>query len=203
MNALAKENSMIARIMCAACTLAGLVMLASCSGLESKYYPGEPIAISQAHLSDESIWRYRDDVYYVMRTSSNTFAAATLKWDEKKGAYIAQPCKLVASQLGGYVFLNIKGGSENYTIFRATYDGGDSAVLFSAHMEKIKQDMTNGLVRAHMENKNTITLDGSKEEQAEYIRNNIHSMFDMDSPSFAKLIIEKKSEEKPPAKSAE
>ena len=194
MKALLKENTLINRILCAACIFACTIVLSSCSGLESKYYPGEKIVISEDDLSDESIWRYQDDVYYVMRTTSNTFTAATLKWDDKKGDYTTQSFLLVPSQLGKHAFLNIKGGGDRYTIFHATYDGGDSVVLFRVDREKMEQDIAEGIVRAHTNEHHTIIMDGSKEEQGEYIQNNIHSMFKMDSPSFVKLISEKEKE---------
>jgi hypothetical protein len=191
MKAVLEENTMITRTLCAACILTCAIILSSCSGLESKYYPGTEIAISEADLSDESIWRYMDDVYYVMRTASDTYTAATLKWDEKKGDYTTLSFQLVPSQLGKYAFLNIKGGGETYTIFHAAYDGGDSVVLFRANREKMEQDIADGIVNAHTNEHHTIIMDGSKEEQDEYILNNIQSMFNMDSPIFVKLISER------------
>jgi len=126
-----------------------------------------------------------------MRTTSNTYTAATLKWDDKKGDYTSHSFLLIPSQLGKHAFLNIKSGGDNYTIFHAAYDGGNSVVLFRVNRDKMKQDIADGTVNAHTNAHNTIIMDGTKEEQAEYILNNIHSMFNMGSPSFAKLITEK------------
>lgn len=192
MKALLEVDALIKRILCAACIFACIIVLSSCSGLESKYYPGEQIVIGEDDLCDESIWRYQDDVYYVMRTTSNTFTAATLVWDEKKGDYTTRSFLLVPSQLGKHTFLSIKGGGDRYTIFHATYNGGDSVVLFGVDREKMEKDIAEGIICAHTNEHQTIIMDGSKEDQAQYIQNNIHSMFKMDSPNFATLICEKK-----------
>jgi hypothetical protein len=169
--------------------------LSSCSGLKSKHYPGKPMVISEEELSDESIWLYMGDTYYVRRMETNSYIAATLKWDAKKNEYIASSQRLVPSELGDHAFLSIEDG-DLYTIFRAVPADEESVVLFRVDREKVVQDMADGIVCAHT-NKHDVILDGSKKDVDEYIQNHANAMFSMDSASIAKLIVKKDQKNSP------
>ena len=189
-------------VLYATCLFAVSMGITSCSGLKSKYYPGEKMVIPEGQLSDESIWMCEGEAYYVMRTESNTYAAATLKWDKKKNAYSVISYELVPSKIGNQSFLSVK-DNDLYTLFYARFDGGDSVVAFRVNREKMVRDIADGLVNAHAD-EHDVFLDGSKEEQDEYISKNIDSMFSMESASFAKKISEKQRPEEPaPAEPAE
>jgi hypothetical protein len=172
-----------------ACGLVLCISLSSCSGLKSKHYPGKPLVISEEELSNESIWLYQGDTYYVRRMETNSYIAATLKWDEKKNEYIASSHRLIPSELGEHAFLNIEDG-DLYTIFRAVFVDEESMVLFGVDRDKVVQDIADGIVCAHT-NKHDVILDGSKKDVDEYIQNHAHSIFSMDSASIAKLIVKK------------
>ena len=187
-----KDNTMISQILSMACLLAICIGITSCSGLQSKYYVGEKLPISEDDLAQESIWLYGDDTYYVRRTGSNTFVIARMMWNEDKGDYTVQSEPIVGSKLGDHLFLNIK-GLDYYTIFRVGFTLDDALVLYSADKDKIAQDITEGKVKAHKDEHNNIILDGTKEEQDAYILKNIHSVFATDDPGIARLISEKKS----------
>ena len=177
-----------------ACGLMFCVALASCSGLKAKHYPGKAMVIEEDILGTESIWLYMGNTYYVRRTETNTFIAATLKWDEKKSEYITSSHRLLPSELGEHAFLNIE-DRDLYTIFRAVMADEESLVLFRVDRDKVVQDMADGIVCAHT-NKHDVILDGSKKEVDEYIENHVLSMFSMDSASIAKLISKKEEGQK-------
>jgi hypothetical protein len=165
------------------------IAVASCTGLKSRYYPGETFVIDEKKLASESIWMWGNDAYYVRRTATNTLTATTLNWDKNKGEYTASTALLVPSKLGNHTFLSIK-GKELYTIYRAELSGDESVVLFSVDMNKAEQDIANGTVNARKEDKNII-VDGSKKELDAYITNNIGTLFSIDTASIARKLSEK------------
>ncbi len=187
-------NIVIKQILSAAGIIAIVMGLSSCRGLKSKHYVGEKLVISEEDLGHESIWMYEDEAYYVRRSESNTFIVATLQWNEEKGDYIAKSGILVPSKLGAHEFLNIK-DNNLYTIFQAISDKKDSVVLLGVDRDKVVRDITDGIVCAHTNKYREIIMDGSKQEQDEYILNNIHTLFSMDYASFAKKLSEKKKAE--------
>jgi hypothetical protein len=187
-----RENRTIKRLLTTTCIFTTSIAISSCSGLKSKNYVGKIMVISEEDLSNESIWMYGGDAYYVRRSQSNTFIAATLEWNEKEKGYTKRSFPLFLSELGDHTFLNIE-DNDLYTVFRATYSGENSVVLFRVDRKKVERDIAAGIVCAHT-NRHDVILDGSKTETDEYIQNNAYSMFSMDSASIAELISEKKKQ---------
>lgn len=179
--------------------LLAVMACSSCSVLKSAHYAGEMETVSEEDLARESIWMCNDAVYYVHRSGSNTFVAATLEWNEQENAYAVESFPLFLSTLGDHLFLNIKGEDGLYTIFRAAPAGcSDSAmalVLFSVDKDEMRKAIAAGTIKGHMDG-NDVALDCSKAEQDEYIRNNIRTMFGMDPMLSAKLILEKDKKDK-------
>ena len=68
-------------------------------------------------------------------------------------------------------------------------------VLFPVDKDSMEQEIAEGKVKAHKDGKNII-LDGTREEQNEYIQNNIRSVFSMNPIASARLIHEDEKEEK-------
>lgn len=169
--------------------LAGAVFLASCSELRSQYYVGELVPIEEAELGEESIWQLGCEVYYVRCIDTNHGVAATLEWDNGKDEYTVISYPLIISELGDHVFLNVK-KDDYYTILRVAGSCGNSAMLFTVDEEVMKKAIADGSVKAHASNGHII-LDGTKEEQDEYIANNIHTVFAMDCGRIARLLSEK------------
>ena len=169
--------------------------LLSCSVLQSPHYVGEKIDISEEDLSNQSIWVHKEDVYYVRRTGTNTFLAATMKWDAKKSAFTVHSFPLFLSELGDHLFLNIKNG-DLYTILRVACCDDESIILFTVDLNMMKQEIADGKVKAHEDDGNII-MGCSKEEQDEYISNNIHHIFHMDGASIARKLSEEKKSASP------
>ena len=200
-----KTNS--TQILKTVCMLMVGAVLTSCSVLKSEYYAGEIETVSEEDLSDESIWMCNDAAYYVRRTGSNTFTAATLNWNEKENEYETESFALFLSKLDDNLFLNIEGEDGLYTIFRTALAGCSessmSLVLFSVDKEAMKKAIDAGAIKGHMDG-NDIALDCSKAEQDEYISNNIRTMFGMDPMLSARMLLQKKENRKKasPAKTA-
>ena len=200
-----KTNS--TQILKTVCMLMVGAVLTSCSVLKSEYYAGEIETVSEEDLSDESIWMCNDAAYYVRRTGSNTFTAATLNWNEEENEYKAESFALFLSKLDDNLFLNIEGEDGLYTIFRTALAGCSessmSLVLFSVDKEAMKKAIDAGSIEGHMDG-NDVVLNCSKAEQDEYIRNNIRTMFGMDPMLSARMLLQKKENRKKasPAKTA-
>lgn len=188
-----KNNMMIKQTLHLTCLLAASIGIASCSGLNSKYYVGEKSAISEEYFTQESVWMYGDDTFYVRRTEPCTYVVARLEWKEDTGAYKVDSHVVVPTKLGDHWFLNIK-GTDCYKIFRIVPSGENNMVLFRADREKLVQDIADGILCAHTNKHNEVFLDGTKEEQDAYILKNIDSIFSMESASGAQRISEKKTE---------
>ena len=170
------------------------LLLSSCSNLKSEYYPGEAMTVSEEDQGEETIWMHGGSVYHVKQVGSNSYVIATVGWEEKAGEYKVKSCPIVPSQLGDHMFISIK-DTDLYTIFRVGGADDHGAVLYSVDKEKMKQAIADGKAKARMEDDNII-LEGSKEEQDEYIKNNIDSIFSTDSAHIVTLLHEEKKDQK-------
>lgn len=170
--------------------------LSSCSVLKSAYYAGKIEPVSEEVLAEESIWLCNNEAYYLRRDESNSFIAATLEWDTKGGTYVVKSFPVVWTSLDDHTFLNIKEGAL-YTILRAAVLGNDTSseglALFTVDKNRMQQAIESGSVKARIDGHHVI-LEGSKQEQDEYIKNNLRSVFSMDPTTTARLLLEKKKQ---------
>lgn len=168
------------------CMFAGVMLLTSCSELRSPHYVGEPVMMDEDDPPKESIWMQGESVYYVRRTGSNTLVAATLEWNKKNGDYTVKSFPMVLTELDDHIFLNVKKG-DDYTILRLACACDESFMLFTVDSEMMKKAIADGTVKAHTDDDHII-MDGTKEEQDEFIAKNINTMFSMDCGSLARRL---------------
>lgn len=168
--------------------------LMSCSELRSPHYVGEIVDIPKGDLGDESIWIVDEDTYTIRRTGSNTFVAATMVWNGKTDSYQAVTSPIVLSELDKHLFLQLKDGDE-YIILRAACSLDESIVLFTINEGAIAEDIAAGHIAARKD-KDNIIMECSKDEQDEYIQNNIDRIFSYDSARVARKIYEDKNADK-------
>jgi hypothetical protein len=176
----------VKRILVLACCLVASIGAVACTSFKSRHYAGEKIALTKEDISAETVWKIGDDVYFVRLQEGGTLAAATIKWEEKKGAYAMRTYQLVPSQIGDDHFLNVKEG-EYYTILRLVGAGTDAVVLFTVDKDKLEKDMADGLLQASQEDGN-IVMDGPKEALDRYIASHIDTLFSLEAAGVARLI---------------
>jgi hypothetical protein len=180
-----KGNS-VKRILALFCCLVAGIGAVSCTSFKSRDYAGEKIALTKEDISPETVWKIGGDVYFVRLVEGGTLVAATINWEEKKGAYAMRTCQLVPSKIGGDHFLNVKEG-EYYTILRMVGAGTDAVVLFTVDKDKLEKDMADGLLQASQEDGNII-MDGPKEALDRYIASHIATLFSFEAAGVARLI---------------
>lgn len=163
--------------------------LISCSTLHSPYYVGEISDISEEDLAEESIWVMDEDTYTIRRTGSNSFVAATMEWNSNTKEYNAHTSPILLTELDDHLFLNIQ-DDDGYLIIRAVCSLDESLVLFTIDKDKIEQDIKSKKLKAR-EDGDHIFMECSKEEQDEYIRNNIETMFSYECARVARMVYEK------------
>ena len=177
---------MVKRIFALFCCLVLSVGAVSCTSFKSRHYAGEKVPLTKEDISADTVWKIGDDVYFVRLVEGGMLVAATLNWDEAKGAYSPRTYQLVPSKIGNHHFLNVKDG-EYYTILRLVGGGEDSMVLFTVDKDKLEKDMADGLLDAREEDDNII-MDGSKEALDRYIADHIETLFSLDAAGVARLI---------------
>lgn len=158
----------------------------SCSSLKSPYYVGEQQPIEDKDLNTDSVWQLGDAVYFVRVVDSNTVVASYVEWDKETQKHTLSTCQLVLSKLGDTLFLNAKDDGL-YTILRMIPSIDGSMVLLTVDSDKVEADIAEGKIKAHKDGSDIIT-DCSKEELDQYVKDNLQTLFDLDSSSVAKLI---------------
>jgi len=177
---------MVKRIFTLLCCLVVCVGAISCTRFKARHYAGEKVFLTEAEISEETIWEVGDQVYFVRLVEGGILAAATLEWDAKKNAYAMQTYELVSSKLGDHTFLNVKDG-DYYTILRVVGAGDDTLVLLTVDKDKLEKDMAEGNLQARKEDTD-IVMDGSKEALDRYIETHMDTLFSLDAAAVARLI---------------
>ena len=177
---------MAKRILTVFCCFLLSVGAISCTSFKSRHYAGEMMLLTEEDISAETIWKIGDSVYFVRMVGEGTIVAATLNWDEDKGAYAMQAHELVPSKIGDHRFMNVKDG-DYYTILRLVGAGEDEVVLLTVDKDKLEKDMAEGLLQAHKED-GDIVMDGTKEALDRYIGSHIETLFALDAAGVARLI---------------
>lgn len=177
---------MAKRMLTVFCCLVLSVGAVSCTSFKSRHYAGEKMLLTEEDISAETIWKIGDSVYFVHRVGEGTLAAATLNWDEDKGAYAMQTHELVPSKIGDHQFLNVKEG-DYYTILRLVEAGEDAVLLLTVDKDKLEKDMADGLLQAHKED-GAIVMDGTKAALGRYVGNHVETLFALDAAGVARLI---------------
>lgn len=170
-------------------TISGV--LVSCSELRSPHYVGEVVEIMEEDLGRESAWVMDEELYWIRRTGSNSFVAATMEWNRKTETYEARTAPILLTQLDDHLYLQLKEDDE-YIILRAACSQDESLILFTIKKDIIEKDVQEGKIRARISG-NKITLECSKEEQDEYIRDNVERIFSYDCARVARKVYEEKN----------
>jgi hypothetical protein len=164
--------------------LALCFLSSSCSSLKSPYYIGEKQPMEG--LSTDSVWQTGNAVSFVRVVDSNTVVASWVKWDKNSQKHTLSTSPLVLSKLGDTLFLNVK-EDDLYTILRIIPAPDGSMVLLTVDSDKVKADIAAKKIKAHTENSDIIT-DCSKEELDQYVKDNLPTLFDLNSSGVARLI---------------
>ena len=158
----------------------------SCTSMKSRHIVGLKQVLTETDLSQESVWKMGNDVFFVRRMDDNTLLAAAMDWHKPTQAYSIVSYPLVVSKLGEYTFLNIKDG-DLFTILRLVGAEGDKVVLLSVDGAKIETDMEAGRIKAHRDDQAFI-FGGSKAELDRYIETNIHTLFSLEMVGVVELL---------------
>jgi hypothetical protein len=177
---------MVKRILALFCCGVISIGAVGCTGFKSRHYPGEKMTLTKEDISPETVWKIGDDVYFVRLMEGGTLVAASITWEEKKGAYAMRTCQLVPSKIGDDHFLNVKEG-DYYTILRLVGAGEDAVVLLTVDKDKLEKDIGDGLLQAR-EEAGDIIMDGPKEALDRYIESHIDTLFSLDAAGVARLI---------------
>ena len=165
--------------------------LTACNTLKSPHYVGEAETFDADEMSEVSVWTQNDTAYFVKVVDSNTLIAATLEWDKQKNDFVARSFPIIISLLEDHMFLNVKDG-DLYTILRiAGTDEEETIVLFTVDLEKMKRDISEGIIKGRIEER-TVVMECTKEEQDAYIREHFNSLFAMGGGNLVRRISEEK-----------
>jgi hypothetical protein len=154
--------------------------------MKSHHIVGLKQVLTEKDLSQESVWKMGNDVFFVRRMDDNTLMAAAMDWNNHTQTYSVISYPLVVSKLGAYTFLNIKDG-DLFTILRLVGAEGDTVVLLSVDSDKLETDMEAGRIKAHRDDEAFI-FSGSKAELDRYIETNIHTLFSLEMVGVVELL---------------
>lgn len=154
--------------------------------MKSHHIVGLKQVLTEKDLSQESVWKMGNDVFFVRRMDDNTLMAAAMDWNSHTQTYSLVSYPLVVSKLGAYTFLNIKDG-DLFTILRLVGAKDDAVVLLSVNSDKIETDMDAGRIKAHRDDQSFI-FGGSKAELDRYIETNIHTLFSLEMVGVVELL---------------
>jgi len=158
----------------------------SCTSMKSHHIVGLKQVLTEKDLSQESVWKMGNDVFFVRRMDDNTLMAAAMDWNNHTQTYSVISYPLVVSKLGAYTFLNIKDG-DLFTILRLVGAEGDTVVLLSVDSDKLETDMEADRIKAHRDDEAFI-FSGSKAELDRYIETNIHTLFSLEMVGVVELL---------------
>lgn len=158
----------------------------ACTSMKSKHFVGQKQILTEKELSQESVWKMGNDVFFVRRLNDNTLIVSLMDWDKKTQAYSVASYPLVVSKLGEYTFLNIKDG-DLYTILRLVGGESDAVVLLSVDKDKLETDIEAGKIKAHKDD-HAFICSGSKVDLDHYIQTNINTLFSLEAVGIATLI---------------
>ncbi len=168
------------------CCLVVSVGAVSCTRFKARHYAGEKVFLTEAEISEETVWEVGDQVYFVRLVEGGMLTAATLEWDQKKNAYAMRTHEIVSSKLGDHTFLNVKEGGY-YTILRVVGAGDDTLVLLTVDKDKLEKDMAEGSLQARKDDTD-IVMDGPKEALDRYIESHMDTLFSLEAAAVARLI---------------
>lgn len=154
--------------------------------MKSHHIVGLKQVLTEKDLSQESVWKMGNDVFFVRRMDDNTLMAAAMDWNNHTQTYSVVSYPMVVSKLGAYTFLNIKDG-DLFTILRLVGAKDDAVVLLSVNSDKIETDMDAGRIKAHRDDQSFI-FGGSKAELDRYIETNIHTLFSLEMVGVVELL---------------
>ena len=154
--------------------------------MKSHHIVGLKQVLTEKDLSQESVWKMGNDVFFVRRMDDNTLMAAAMDWNNHTQTYSVISYPLVVSKLGAYTFLNIKDG-DLFTILRLVGAEGDTVVLLSVDSDKLETDMEAGRIKAHRDDEAFI-FSGSKAELDRYIETNIDTLFSLEMVGVVELL---------------
>lgn len=178
--------------------LLSIYVLASCTRMQSEHYVGtkEPLFKELLKFKDArqvSVWKFKDDVFYVKPLDEYSAIASTLKWDQSQDAFKIINKQLVVTKIDDHMFLNLKEDGL-YTILRIAYalaSSDDQLVLFSVKEDKLKEDIQTGKIKIKMStDKDTYILDVTKKKLDTYISKNINNLFDFNAAGIITLLVE-------------
>jgi len=177
---------MLKKLLYTSCVIAVTLLCTSCASLKCKHFPGIREPLTENKLSDESVWKYGDEIYHVKVISTNNVVASSVKWDDAAGKHKLESFEVVPSKLEETIFLNIlKDGL--YTILRVMPAGGKSMVLLTIDADKVEKDIEAGKIKGSKKGGEYI-LDCSKKELDEYIQSNLSTLFSLDAAGILELI---------------
>jgi hypothetical protein len=154
--------------------------------MKSHHIVGLKQVLTEKDLSQESVWKMGNDIFFVRRMDDNTLMAAAMDWHKHTQTYSVVSYPLVVSKLGEYTFLNIKDG-DLFTILRLVGTKDDAFVLLSVDSDKIETDMEAGRIKAHRDDQAFI-FSGSKAELDRYIEANINTLFSLEMVGVVELL---------------
>lgn len=163
-----------------------LSTLLSCTSMKSHHIVGQEQVLTEKDLSQESIWKMGNDVFFVRLMDDNTLIAASMDWNKNTQTYSVVSYPLVVSKLGEYTFLNIKEG-DLFTILRLVGAEGGAVVLLSVDGDKIETDMAAGRIEAHRDDQAFI-FSGSKAELDRYIETHINTLFSLEAVGIVEML---------------
>ena len=161
--------------------------LCSCTSLKSKCYPGEAVMNEDKNIGKDMVCTFNKAVYSVRAVKKDETVMGHLEWDKEKGEYKVVNNKAVLSKLDNYLFVNVLGDDGLYTILKIAASGEDSLVLYSVKKDKVEADIKAGRIRGLVKDQNII-LDLAQEELDDYLRKNIGTAFDYNSPGVVLII---------------
>ena len=157
------------------------VLLSACTSLKCEHYVGVKEPIAENDIGEETIWRYRDKVYFLKVVDPQTVVASTLVWDDAAQRHQVVASEIALTKLDDHLFLNIRDEEERYySIFRLSPSMDGPMVLFSVSRDKLEADIKAGRIEADS-GKNSIVLKVTKAQLDAYVRENLFTLFNTDA----------------------
>jgi hypothetical protein len=163
--------------------LIGLAAMAltSCTSMQSEHYVGVKEPVGENDLKDDTIWQYRDRVYFLRVIDPTTMIAATVDWDEEAGRHKVVTTDIAVTKLDDHLFLNIREqGEPHYSIFRLAPSMDGPIALFTVNRDVLEEDLRAGKIKA-VKGQNSIILEMTKAELDAYVRDNHFTLFNTDA----------------------
>ena len=167
------------------CSLICTVFLSACSSIHSPFVIGQAVEFSDDEIGNETVWKIDDEIYHVRVVGSNAVAVGEVKWDQTNRTHTVETTEIILSELDGYRFLNVKEDNSFLICYMAV--SGERNVVFYPVNENIKKHLSSGNIE-RVEKEGAYLLKGSKKEIDEFVRSNLNSLFDTNSPLVAELV---------------